>query len=149
MHRKVAAALLAALALGIAGCGGSEETLSRAQLTSRIQAACRQAQRAQEARMRRSARGSGTAAFIDAVVAGQKVAVERIDELHPTDAVQSQFDAFKQGMQDRVDLFERVASVDGSDAAVKRAVAAISAAGDAINRRLSTAARRLGVEGCV
>ena len=85
--------------------------------------------------------------FLAAVVAGQKVAVDRIDDLNASDAAQAGFDSFKQGMQDRLELFERAESAGGA-AAIERAVRSMQAEAEVVTRRLQTAARGLGVEGC-
>jgi hypothetical protein len=151
MHRKVAAALLAALALGVVGCGGSEETLTRAQLSKRIEVACKHGKRVQEDQMRASRRSSsanGAAQFLAAAVASQEAVMERIDDLHATDAVQDELDAFKEGIQGRIDLFERIKSA-GDAAAIQRAIGAAAAEGERVTERLKAAATKLGVEECV
>jgi hypothetical protein len=146
MHRTVAAALVAALALGVASCGGSEETLSRAQLARRIEQACRQGQNVAAARSeaRRRSGGSGQSQFIATILAGQRVAVERIEDLNPASDVKDDYEAFKQAMRDRIALFVRVQG--SGETGTTRAV---QAQGEAVTRRLHDAAGRLGVEGCV
>jgi len=144
MHRKVAVALVAALALGIAGCGGSEETLTKGQIVSRVEAACKKAQQVAEQRSRTS--GSGSMAFITAILAGQQALVDAIDGINPSDATKDDFDAFKQGMQDRADLFARVK--DSGAAGIRRAMQDAQAEGEAMNKRIHAAASRLGVTSC-
>lgn len=141
MHRKVVALLVAGLALGIASCGGSEPALTRAQLVTRVEAACKQARTVTERRT-----GSNPAALARAMIAGQQVMVERIEDLNPPSAAQDEFATFKQGMQDRLDQFERIASASGADQ--QRAVRAAAPQIEATSRRLSAAAESLGIERC-
>jgi hypothetical protein len=146
MHRKVAAALVAALALAVAGCGGSEETLTRAQLVRRIETACREAQRAAQEEIR-AARGSeDQQSFIAALLAGQKVQMDALDDVDATGAAKADFEAFKEGVQARVDAVERVSSADRAD--FQRAMSAAQPEAEAASRKVEAAARSLGVEGC-
>ena len=142
MHRKVAAALVAALALGIASCGESGKTLTRADLVRQVDAACRQGQQAAQQRGR--ARGSTT--FVTAIVAGQSVIVARIKNLNGAGDAKSDFATFKQSMQQRLALFQRVQSA--GSAGLQRAIRAVQAEAEAVTRRLQDAAGRLGLEGC-
>ena len=149
MHRKVAAAFVAALALGVASCGSSEPPLTRAQLVRRVEAACREAQQASQRQTRSSSGSSRSAnalAFVEAVVAGQKVAIDRIEELDAPDEAKDAFDTFKQSMQQRADLFDRVKSAGATN--LQRAMATAQREGEAVTRRLQQAVRDLGVEGC-
>jgi len=148
MHRKVAAAFVAALVLGAAGCGGAEP-LTRAQLVRRIETACADGKRTSQ-RQLRSARGSSGDAqrrFIAAIVAGQHVIVDGIEDLEPPDGSKSSFEAFKQALTERTDLFDRLQS--GSAAEVRRAISEVQPETERLTRRLTEAARRLSVEGCV
>jgi len=147
MHRKVAAALVAALALAVASCGGSEsETLTGAALVRRIETVCREGQR-EAAKAARAARGSsGQATFLSAVLAGQKVVSDALDDVTTTGAAKADFEAFKAGVQTRVDLIERVASADRAD--VQRAMREVQSEAEAASRKVEAAARSLGVEGC-
>jgi hypothetical protein len=144
MHRSVAAALVAALALGVASCGGSEEPLTRAQLVRQIEVACREGSKAGR-RVKRSS--EPRALLIDRLVTGQRAAVEEIDDLNPAESVKADFEAFKQQMHARADLFARAGSHSG--AALVRAMNAAEAEGIRITKQLLAAANRLGVKGCV
>jgi hypothetical protein len=149
MHRKVAAAFVAALALGVASCGSSEPPLTRAQLVSRVEAACRAGQQASQRQARTSSGSSRSAnalAFVEAVVAGQKVAIDRIEDLNAPDEVKDTFDSFKQSMQQRADLFDRVKSAGAAN--LQRAMTTAQRDGEALSKRLQQAVRDLGVEGC-
>jgi hypothetical protein len=148
MHRKVAAALVAALALGIASCGGSETTtLSRAELVRRVELACREGQREVEKRGRASRGRGDQSSFIDAILAGQQIVMDRIDNLDTSGAARADFETFKDGLQARLDAIERVAEVDRADQ--QRAIRAVQSDVEVATRRAQTAARRLGIDGCV
>jgi hypothetical protein len=147
MHRKVAAALVAALALGIASCGGSESELTRAQLVNQIEKACREGQRVSAEKQRAIGRSGGMTAFVNSIVAGQEALIDRTEDLKAPDAAQANFDAFKDGLRERLDQMQRVASADRAD--LQRAIREVQPRIEAISRRLTAAVRRLGVEGCV
>jgi hypothetical protein len=145
MHRKVAAALVAALALAVASCGGSEETLTRAQLVRRIETACREGQN--EARKQsRGARTGDQTAFVAALLAGQNAELDALDGVNATGAAKADFEAFKEGVQERIDAIERVASADRAD--FQRAMRDAQAPAEAASRKVVAATRSLGVEGC-
>jgi hypothetical protein len=146
MHRKVAAALVAALALAVVSCGGSEsETLTGAALVRRIETACREGQR-EAAKQSRASGSRGQTAFITAVLAGQKAELDAIDNVDATGASKADFEDFKAGVQARVDAIERVASADRAD--LQRAIREAQPAAEAAGRKIEAAARRLGVRGC-
>ncbi|HEV7772878.1 MAG TPA: hypothetical protein VGO48_06290 [Conexibacter sp.] len=147
MHRKVAAALVAALALAVASCGGSEsETLTGAALVRRIETACREGQR-EATKQTRAARGSASQeTFLAALLAGQKAELDALDGVTTTGAAKADFEAFKEGVQTRIDLVERVASADRAD--VQRTLRAVQPEAEVAARKLQAAARSLGVEGC-
>jgi len=146
MHRKVAAALVAALALGVASCGGSEETVTRAQLVRRIEQACRDGQLESEKQMRAAGRSAGTSGFIKAALAGQKTELDAIDDFKVPDAAKADFEDFKAGVQGRIDAIERAASADRAD--IQRAMRSVQAEAEAAGRKIEAAVRNLGVEGC-
>lgn len=150
MHRKVAAALVAVLGLGLgaAGCGSSSTPLTRAQLVRQIEAACRAGQReAQRQQTTRSGSRDGATQFLAAIVTSQRAILAKVEGLDPPDASKADFEAFKQGMQQRADLMARVQSA--GSAGLQRAMADVQAEGEAITRRLQQAAGGLGVRGCV
>jgi hypothetical protein len=143
MHRTVAAALVAALALAVASCGGAEP-LTRAQLVSRIEVACREGQRAVQ---RRGGAGKGPIGFVAAVIAGQRVVVNRIGDLKAPDASKDDFNAFKEGIKQRLALVEKVETA--GRAGIPRAIRAVQTQGEVISRRIQDAGTRLGVKGCI
>jgi hypothetical protein len=146
MHRKVAAALVAALSLAVASCGGSEsETLTRAQLVRRIETACKEGQRAGTKQARASS-GGGQQSFIAALLAGQKAEMDALHNVNATGAAKADYEAFKEGVQARIAAIERVASANRAD--FQSAVRAAQAPAQAATRRVQAAIRRLGIEGC-
>lgn len=148
MHRKVAAALVAVLALGIASCGSSEKTLTRAQLVSRIELACRQGQQAMT-RPGREVRGRAgeQGRFVSAVLAGQRVVLERIDSVTTSGSAKSDFAVLKQGMKQRLALIERVHKAGRAN--LQNAIRAVQGQAEAVSRRVQAAEKALGVTGCV
>jgi hypothetical protein len=143
MQRRVAAALVAALALGVASCGGSE-SLTRAEVVNRIEAACRAAQaRAEQAQ--RGARG-GAADFLGAAIASQRVLTERVESIEASDDVADEVDALKAGLAERTQLVDEVADAPRGDQA--RVLAEVGRAAEAATRRVDAALDRLGVRGC-
>lgn len=149
MNRNVAAALAVALTLGVASCGGSEETLTRAELVRQVNVACRDGQELSQRQMRatRGAAARDGTGFLTAILDGQRTVVDRLDDLNPPDAAKDDFDAFKQGVQDRLDLFARVESVGSRG--LQRAMAAAQRDGEVLTRSVQDAATRLGVRGCI
>jgi cytosine/adenosine deaminase-related metal-dependent hydrolase len=147
MHRKVAVALVAALALAVASCGGSEsETLTRAQLVRRIETACKEGQREGTKQARASGGANGQQAFIAALLAGQKKELDALNNVKSADAAKADYEAFKEGVQARVAVIERVASADIAHFA--SIVRAAQPTAEAISKRVEAAIRRLGVVGC-
>jgi len=149
MHRKVVAALLAVLALGVASCGSSETTVTRAQLVSRIERACRVAQQAaqqQIGRAQASARRSG-AALAEALVNYQRYVLARVEHVKSSDATaQSDLTAMKAASRERLAMVER-ARAAGANA--QRAITAMQAQSEAVTRRIQAALAGLGITNCV
>lgn len=148
MHRTVAAALLAVLALGAASCGGSQKTLTGAELVRQIEVACREGQKETQ-RQQRGARGTGGAAtlhFLNAVLAGQRVVIGKIDGYDTTGASKAAFDELRQAMHQRLALFQRVQSAGAAH--VQSAITSAQSEGEVVSRRIGDAVARLGVTGC-
>lgn len=143
MHRKVAVAIAAALALTVASCGGSETTtLSRAALVKRVETACRAAQ---DASMRQ-ARATRTPDPIGALKAGQRVLMEKIDKLEGSGAARADFDSYKDGVKARFEAIEKVMAAPRADRA--RVIRSVQAQATDAGRKMEASARRLGIEGC-
>lgn len=144
MHRKVAAAIVAALALALAGCGGSEKTtLDRAALVKRVEVACRDAQRAAEKAARAAGRSGNP---FDGIRAGQKLLVERAEDLEASGSAKADYAAYKEGLKARLDAIEKVASADRADR--QRVMRSVQREALAAGRRIELAARRLGIRNC-
>ena len=143
MHRKVAVAIVAALALVAASCGGTETTtLGRAALVRRVETACRDAQAAST----RQARATRRPDPIASIEAGQRLLVDRLEELEGSGAAKADFDAYKEGVRIRFDAVEQVVSASRADR--ERVLRSVQAKAEKATRRMSAAARRLGIEGC-
>jgi hypothetical protein len=114
MQRKVAAALVAALALGLAGCGGGQETetVSRAEAISRLEAACLAGTRAAR---REAQQGSGMTMFLAATAANLKAIEEKIGDLEASGSAKASFDAYKDTVRTRIERLERIVSADRAD----------------------------------
>lgn len=143
MHRRVAAALVAALALGVASCGGSE-SLARAEVVERVEAACRAAQQ-RMTQAQREAR-DGATGFLAAAVAGQRLLAERVEAIEPAGEVADAVDALKAGLVERAELIERIADAPRSEQS--RVTAAAGRRTEALTRDIDAAFRSLGVRGC-
>jgi hypothetical protein len=128
MRRKVAAALAAVLVLGLASCGGSQrtETVSRAQVVSRLEAAC--VAGAREGKRHWQAR-DGRVAYVEAIVVEMKTIMDQVEHLETTGRAKADFDAYKATLRTRIAAAERITSADAADVpqAVRAAEPAISA----------------------
>src|SRR5215207_2754564 len=111
MHRKVAAALVVALALGIASCGGGQktETVSRAQLINRLETACLAG--AREAR-KQAQEGGGVTAGAEMYLVNLKKIDDEVGNLETTGRAGRDFDVYKDAVRRRLDAFERIVSAD-------------------------------------
>lgn len=141
MHRRVAAALAAALALAVASCGESE-SLTRAQVVNRIEAACRQAAEGSS----EGARGESAENFFAAVLVGQRQLVEKVEGLEAPDELDTDVETVKNGLAERADIVADLAATPRSQQ--ERAIAAANERLEAVTRDLEAAFRRLGVRGC-
>jgi hypothetical protein len=148
MHRKVAAALVVALALVVASCGSSEP-LTRAELVRRIEVACRagQAKAQQMTRQRSGSERDQQLRFVTAIGQSQQTVVDELDGLEPPDAAKDDFEAFEQGMKERAELIDEAASSDAES--VESAIRSIERRAEAATRRAQEAAQALGIDGCV
>jgi hypothetical protein len=114
MHRTVAAALVAALALALASCGSGEktETVSRAQLVHRLDAACVAAQRQARTQMRGR---SGQTAFAEAIRATLQTVEDRVGNLDTAGSARADFKSYLATVRVRIDALERILSADAAD----------------------------------
>lgn len=145
MHRKVAVAIAAALALVAASCGGSETattTLSRAALVRRVELACRAAEEAST----RLSNAKRPPEALQIMRAGQRLLVTRIEGLGGSGAAKDDFDMYKDGARTRLELIEKV--VAASRAERTRVLREVEDDATAAGRKLETATRHLGLVGC-
>ena len=128
MHRKLAAALVAVLALGLASCGGTRrtETVSRAEAVSRLEAACIAG--AREGR-RHWHPGESHVTYVKAIIAEMKTISDQVGNIEASGPARAAFEAYKATLRARIDAAERIASADQADVrqAMKAAEPAISA----------------------
>jgi hypothetical protein len=144
MHRKVAAAIVAALALAVASCGGSEKTtLDRAELIRRVELACRAAGQTTEKQGRAEGRSSSPFA---ALRAGQKVLVARLEKLEGSGDTKDAFNAYKEGVRTRLDALEKIVSAPRDEKV--RAYRSVRKEAVASGRQIEAAVERLGLSGC-
>lgn len=144
MHRTVAAALVAALALGVASCGGTEKTtLTRAELVRQIEIACRDGERESQKQMRARRGTNERTAFANAILINQRTVLDRLDGFEASGAAKADFESYKAAVQTRLDAIEKIASSSGADQ--QRAIAEVQPRVEAASRRAQTALARLGV----
>jgi hypothetical protein len=141
MRHSVAVALVAAIALALAGCGSSErtETVASAQLVQRLASACRAGEQAGRSALKGN---RGQVAFMLAQRESLRTTMDRIDHLEVTGAARRSFDAYKRTVRARIDALERVASADESDQ--QRALAAAMPAINAAATRAHSLALDIG-----
>jgi len=141
MHRTVAAALVAALALALASCGGSEktQTVTRAELISRLESACLAGQRAAG---RETSGKTGQRAFLTALLVYQKLVIDRVGTLETVGAAKADFDAYKDVVRSRLVVLERIAAASNGDLA--RSLRAAKPQLEALSTRAQVTFHRLG-----
>jgi GTP1/Obg family GTP-binding protein len=105
MHRKVAGALVVALALALAGCGGSS-TLSKADFAKQASAACTTARKDSE-----KTKAKGIAAFVDKIEAYQRNKLKGIEALKPPDELKTAYAEYKDALTQRADLINRLGTI--------------------------------------
>jgi hypothetical protein len=144
MHRKVAAATVAALALAVASCGGSEQTtLDRAELVRQVELACRAAGQTTEKQGR--AQGQSSNAY-KALRAGQKLLAARLETLEASGVVKDDFDAYKEGVRARLDALEKVASAPRAEQ--PRVLRSVQKEAISSGRQITAAVDKLGLKSC-
>ena len=144
MRRTIVVVALTALAL--ASCGGTDARLTRAELVRRVVAACTTARQTTASAMRAS-RGSVPARVVAGMVAGQRTLVDRLAGLNPPDAAKHDFDAFRQDLRRRLELYEQVQAAGPSG--IARAIAADRREQREIFDRLDVVNHKYGLTGCV
>ena len=144
MHRKVAAAIVAALALAVASCGGSERTtLDRAELIRQVELACRAAGQKTEQQSR--GRGASSNPY-GALRDGQRLLADRLEQLEGSGGQKEAFNAYKEGVRTRLDAIEKVASAPRAEQ--PRVLRSVRREAIASGRQIEAAVERLGLKGC-
>lgn len=143
MRRTIVVALTG---LVLASCGGTEARLTRAEMVSRVLAACTTARQATEREMRTS-KGAVRARVVAGLVAGQRVLIDRLDGLNPPAAAKHDFDTFRQDLQRRLELYEEVQAAGPSG--IARALAANRREQREIFIRLDAVNHKYSLTGCV
>jgi len=119
MHRTVVAALVAALALGLAGCGSGERTatISRAQLVQRLKVACRAGNDAGKREMRRTGPLTSMTPLelFLAQHASLRTIIRRIGRLKASGTAGAQLEEYKRTIRTRLVALGKVAAADKSD----------------------------------
>jgi hypothetical protein len=144
MHRKVAVATVAALALVAVGCGESERTttLEKTALVRRVELACRAAAAT-------SNRLSETRRVTDPIMVlntSQRLLARRIERLSASGDAKDDFDMYKDGVRQRLALIERVVAAPRANR--PRVLRAVEETAADTGRRIETAVRNLGLDGC-
>lgn len=144
MHRKVASTLVVlALALGgIAGCGGGDEPLTRAEFVKQANAACV----VKQPRTSTTARTRGPEGFLTQVLAQQEAIVDGLGEINAPEELVSDFDALKKAMQERADIVEKALAAVKENPKIKLEDLGKDAEG--IQKRITSSSRALGLKSC-
>ena len=140
MHGKVAGALVVALALALASCGGSS-TLSKADFVKQANAACAKARKDAE-----KARGKGIAGFADRVEQYANEKTKGIEALKPPDELKASYTEYTGVLKQRSDLISRLVV---SLKARKRISKPDEKAVAELQRKEESAARALGLTTCL
>ena len=138
--------VLALAAVGLlAGCGGGEERLSRAEFVSQADAVCRK----YEARL--DALGQPTnveqlRSFADKALPIAKDGREELGDLNPPEELEETYDAWLEHGDDAIDIVERLrdAAADGDQAEIQR----IAQDAERTDRESNRLAAELGFEQC-
>lgn len=137
MQRKAAAALVAALVLALAGCGGTETTtVGRAEAVKRLEAACLAGTQAGSEVARK---GHSAATFARAYQANLQTVLDKLDHVEASGAAKADFDAYKETVRTRVEAFERILAAGADQQTISTQRPRIDAAG----RTAFAAIRRL------
>ena len=149
MHRTVAAALVAALlGLGVASCGGSESTtLNGNALVRRIELACREGQKAAREKLRSASRSNNGEGFAEVILASENAVRDKLDGVTTSGATKADFEAFKQTLDRRVELVEKLTGLDRAEreAMTRRLQSQI----EATTEKLQELTRTFDIEGCI
>ena len=144
MHRKVASTLvvLALAFAGIAGCGGGDEPLTRAEFVKQANAACVVKQQ----RTSTTERTRGPAGFLTQIVAQQQEILDGLEDLDAPDQLDNSFNALKKAMQERVDIVEKALAAVKEDPKTKLETFGTQA--EVPQKAISRSSKALGLKNC-
>ncbi len=145
MRRRTWIAADCTLALGVAGCGGGGNRLSKADLVKQGDQLCR-AQRAADQKIGATRTVKTLAAKGDQLLASDRAALDRFAKLRPPSDLQGDFDSYvtllRQSLAAEVQLVQ--AARKSNVAALRQQILALQAA----RPRLTAAARKVGFRSC-
>ncbi len=144
MHRKVAGAVVVALALGVASCGGSDEPLTKAELVKQMNVVCKGKRQRTDTTADKGRNGPG--AFFEQILERQKEIADGLDELTPPAELETAFAALKKAEVDRQALVEKAIAAIKADPKAK--LESLTKEGEAIQRQLTSAAAEIGAKSC-
>jgi len=141
MDCKVAVAIIAALALAVASCGGSETTtLDRGQLVQQVELACREAQSTMRERFR------ATRSSLGALRDSQRQLVDRLEGLEASGGAKHDFNTYMEGVRIRLQAIQKVVSAPSAER--ESVMRSVRGKAEAAMRRSAAAASRLGIDSC-
>lgn len=140
MHRKVAGAVVVALALGVASCGGGDEPLTKAELVKQVNVVCK----GKPQKARSGKRGPNS--FFEQILAQQKEIDEGLDALTPPAELEDEFAALKEAQEGRRALLEKAIAALKENP--KAQLDSLSEDGEDVQRQVASAATALGAKSC-
>ncbi len=145
MHRKVAGAVVVALAFalaGVTGCGSGDEPLTKAEFVRQTNAACK----AQPPKASTTSRTRGPEGFLTQVLAQQQLIIDGLDGINAPDELDSDFTKLKDAMGQRLEIVERAVAAVKADPKAKLEDFGKDAEG--IQKTITSSARALGLRSC-
>ena len=145
MRRRTWIAAGCALALGVAGCGGGGNRLSKADLVKRGDQLCL-AQRAADQKIGATQTVKTLAAKGDQLLASDRAALDRFAKLRPPSDLQADFDSYVTLLRQSLDAEAQLVSAARTSnvAALRKQILVLQAA----RPRLAAAARKIGFQSC-
>jgi hypothetical protein len=140
MQRKVAAALVAVLALGLASCGGTSR-LSAADFRKQANSVCSDT-RAMLLALEQQASGVPRSRGTPLLVATMNTGLEQLGRLHAPSELDGGFERLRKDLAAQRDFFAQAAHRTHPTAAARRANVVLT-------HRIGRTANELGLPGCV
>jgi hypothetical protein len=141
MQRKVAAAFVAVLTLGLASCGGGKDRLSASQFKQRANAICNET-RGQATQLAGQAQGKIDRSSAKRLLAITDKGIGKLEALKPPKADEAKFAEMRRELQGERDFIASALKQSRPSPAAVRANAARG-------QRIGQTARELGLSGCV